>query len=244
VRNIHAFSLIELLVALAVLGVVATIVVPKFLGLREQAQSTAAQQIQKEINVTYANWKAAGGTESRVPNFQKIYEMLTKPIGVLSDSGDGKTTTFRGIVRVTKPTLQDSELSKEIRMTAFSEPPKYANSLAYLDGGAYIGAMTGNGSDPVIVKSEADVANMNWSRVNRGNPSVGSTPLTVKLTVTNGSDTFVYDNIPMVWGSSGTIYAVSSSGAWGRCEYTVVPLSTAPNDPNAGDVLDVEYVSS
>ena len=55
------FSLIELLVALAILAIVSAIVVPKFLNLRSQASDTALQATVAEIQNAYNNWQALGG---------------------------------------------------------------------------------------------------------------------------------------------------------------------------------------
>ena len=61
-KNRHAFSLIELLVALAVLAVVAGIIVPKFLNVRNQAAQTIVAQNIAELNATYQKWTALGGS--------------------------------------------------------------------------------------------------------------------------------------------------------------------------------------
>jgi type IV pilus assembly protein PilA len=56
-----AFSLIELLVALSIIGVVAALVVPNLLGVQSAATATVAQQIQNELNQSLGQWKDAGG---------------------------------------------------------------------------------------------------------------------------------------------------------------------------------------
>lgn len=62
IHNRAAFSLIELLVALSILAVVAAIIVPRFLNVRQSAQDTAAAHTVVEVNNLYNQWVALGGT--------------------------------------------------------------------------------------------------------------------------------------------------------------------------------------
>ncbi len=76
-----AFSLIELLVALSVLALVAAIIVPRFLGIRQSAQDAVAQQMASELNRTFATWQDSGGTIGS-------NAMTSDLLSLLSGSGD------------------------------------------------------------------------------------------------------------------------------------------------------------
>jgi prepilin-type N-terminal cleavage/methylation domain-containing protein len=55
------FSLIELLVALAILAVVSAIIVPKFLNVRDNAGKVVVQKNIDELNAAYSKWVSLGG---------------------------------------------------------------------------------------------------------------------------------------------------------------------------------------
>jgi prepilin-type N-terminal cleavage/methylation domain-containing protein len=76
-RSPNAFSLIELLVALAVLSIVAAIVVPNYIGLQTQAKDIAAKAMADNLNSTYANWIAAGGQSASGAKTSDILNTLT-----------------------------------------------------------------------------------------------------------------------------------------------------------------------
>jgi prepilin-type N-terminal cleavage/methylation domain-containing protein len=61
ISSLKAFSLIELLVALCILTIVATVAIPLFSNLQSEAQTATAGEMTSELNNTYANWKASGG---------------------------------------------------------------------------------------------------------------------------------------------------------------------------------------
>lgn len=90
----RGFSLIELLVAIGILAIVAGVVVPKFLNVQSQAEDTVAKQIQSELNTTYANWKASGGTVTGIPYGSTLLYQLYAPIGSSTKtiSADGTCT--------------------------------------------------------------------------------------------------------------------------------------------------------
>jgi prepilin-type N-terminal cleavage/methylation domain-containing protein len=55
------FSLIELLVALAILAIVSALIVPKFLNIGQSAEQIKALKNISELNSTYNQWSATGG---------------------------------------------------------------------------------------------------------------------------------------------------------------------------------------
>lgn len=64
----YAFSLIELLVALSILAVVAAIIVPRFLNVRQQAAETAALSQKVALQRACQQWLALGGNILETPN--------------------------------------------------------------------------------------------------------------------------------------------------------------------------------
>jgi prepilin-type N-terminal cleavage/methylation domain-containing protein len=85
-----AFSLIELLVALAILAVVSALIIPKFLNVREAAAERTAQAIVKQINKTYLQWIALGGQRNGSSGFQTLCFLSKFPASsTATRTGDG-----------------------------------------------------------------------------------------------------------------------------------------------------------
>lgn len=56
------FSLVELLIALAILAIVVAIIIPKYLNTRRQAMWAIALNMEVDFNKALDNWRALGGT--------------------------------------------------------------------------------------------------------------------------------------------------------------------------------------
>ena len=88
------FSLIELLVAFAIISLVAALIVPKFLNVQQAAKDTVAQQMASELNHVYAGWAGSGGTVSRnVQTSDLLYVLGSQggapPLGRARGAGTG-----------------------------------------------------------------------------------------------------------------------------------------------------------
>jgi prepilin-type N-terminal cleavage/methylation domain-containing protein len=75
----RAFSLIELLVALAILAIVGALVIPKFLNLKDNAADRIAQAQIATINSVYKQWVALGGERNGSTSFETIYFLSKLP---------------------------------------------------------------------------------------------------------------------------------------------------------------------
>jgi len=104
------FSLVEMLVALCIVVIVATIAMPVYSSMQTGAKAEVATQIQTELNNTYVNWKASGGVVagSGSPANADLLKVLTSVGGApFISQHDGYAS------------LQDGGMSSTIR---FSSP--------------------------------------------------------------------------------------------------------------------------
>ncbi len=61
IKSTHGFTLIELMILVAVLGILAALAVPKYLGIRDKAEATAAGTSMKAIADATKHYQAAHG---------------------------------------------------------------------------------------------------------------------------------------------------------------------------------------
>lgn len=117
-----AFSLIELLVALSILAVVAAIIVPRFMGLRDAAQRAVVEQNIGALNSALANWQAAGGTFKPLGTWfdaPNVYNYLA-----LKKAGGGTTSAWYAFYGGSSMT--DTALSAGIGLPA--NPASYGST--------------------------------------------------------------------------------------------------------------------
>ena len=96
-HTVDAFSMAELLIAMGILAVIAGVVVPKLLNVQSQANATIAQQMADQLNKTYAEWKASGGTLSGNTPYASVV------LSLLNDSGGTSTSVTAGGFTATDP---------------------------------------------------------------------------------------------------------------------------------------------
>jgi prepilin-type N-terminal cleavage/methylation domain-containing protein len=99
----RGFSLIELLVALSILAIVAAILVPKFLGVRENAKATAVQSSLDEFNHEVSMWQSLGGQRAASQGVDNPYEAF-RLAQFLATQSDGTSPTRNWPTDGTYPT--------------------------------------------------------------------------------------------------------------------------------------------
>jgi prepilin-type N-terminal cleavage/methylation domain-containing protein len=196
-----AFSLIELLIAIGVLAIVAALIIPKFLNVKSQAQDSVAKQMADQLNTTYANWRASGGTvNSTTPAIADILSMLKTPLGINTQ-----------IPAAPRPAaLKDSGTSNQVRLdlpsdidlttaTGSTSAVYGANFAIFFDGNTF-----------TVVPMSRITSPNNWSLVYDSGSSpivalVSSAPVGYGLTI--------YPN-----GTSKTSYSLYGNGFY-RVDY-------------------------
>lgn len=102
IKRHSGFSLIELLVALSILAVVSALIVPKFLGVRANAQQLVLDANLKEYNNAVSMWQALGGQRATNPDSNEAFK-LVKFLSTQGSSTDPKRG-FNGSDSNTYPT--------------------------------------------------------------------------------------------------------------------------------------------
>jgi prepilin-type N-terminal cleavage/methylation domain-containing protein len=222
-RQSRGFSLVELLVALSILGVVATVVVPKFLNLKNQAVSEAAQQVQSQLNTTYANWKASGGVVDTTNGPVRSSDMLgvllsnTKQSSVTTSTGGRITETdLASLVRISDP----GGLQAVLPPIGSSAPQEAVveNGVTIMFNSSM--ANSGNGiTSPFITTASPSLSTgVVWKKVFDGN-GVLLTTIQNSVNLNGGGNSFSFP-IPAVPNSSGVVYCKASSGVNGLLYYS------------------------
>jgi len=198
-----AFSLIELLVALSILAVVAAIVVPRFLDIQRQAKDTVAAQMASQLNHTYAEWIASGGSVGGNVATADLLTVLTSDGQISVPSHDGYGAVSDGGTSQNIRIATNSELATALASTLNSNTVPYQDSYIFFD----------NTTQQFSTISQSSLEAINWSG------------FLTNFTVPNGTP-MSYNGAPFIINaptspSSGTVvvYGYGGNNQWGKLTY-------------------------
>ncbi len=136
----RGFSLIEILVAICIVVIVATIAVPVYSSLQTDVQQAAAIQIQSELNGAYAKWKDSGGMITANATTSDILWVLSAPTPA---DGSARKSPNGAVV--------DGGVSNLVSVTL----PQGTDLSPYLTSSS-VTVMTG-GPTPFLIESQRDI---------------------------------------------------------------------------------------
>jgi type II secretory pathway pseudopilin PulG len=214
--SVKAFTTIEIMIAICIVVIVATIAVPVYMNLQTQAENTTAVQMESQLNSTYANWKDSGGIVQSAAATSDILSVIGTPTpangglrlspnGFVSDGGISNTISIT-LPLGTPDLTQSSYLPSSVVM---------AGDYVIASGGA-----TPGGSAPIFTVIPAStLANMPW-----GDPTtkfVFKGPMPIPLSLPAYGVTVP---APLTYPDSGTLYGYSG-GVYYKVNYQITNIS-------------------
>jgi prepilin-type N-terminal cleavage/methylation domain-containing protein len=215
----HGFSLIELIVALCIIAIIAAIAIPVYSTVQVQAEDTVAQQMQEELNNTYANWKTNGGSITGTPFGSTILYVLGSSAAITSPVTDssGGSVADNGISSTTRASLPCG--------TPNLNPSVFSPSNVVVSNGYFIGYSSSQDQFSVIPSNS-----IAWG-----------TPVGIPIVYANFTPPNIY-SAPLSYNgvnfgtlvnntTSGTLYGVSGSTYY-QASYTYTgPLAMLNKSP-------------
>lgn len=84
--NACGFSLVEVLVVIAVIGILSALILPQILDVREGSQEAVARQQQSELQTALGNWLVARSSESGgLAAARTVYNGTSGKLGLLEN---------------------------------------------------------------------------------------------------------------------------------------------------------------
>lgn len=202
----QGFSLTELLVALGILGLVAAVIMPKFLNIKNQAAETAAQALASELNRVYGAWAATGGQING--NNVATSDILAVLTGALAPSGTGGGSYS---------SLSETAASKSIRVQAPAGlilPDNLSSTVAYQDGFIAFD----NNTQRFFVSTGNSLNNLNWKPISQSNYTYSSgIGISGYIPVAVGGSYYMVPIKPSLPSTDGYTYA---SNEWKKVNYS------------------------
>lgn len=153
------FSLIELLVALSILAVVAAIIVPKFMNVRNQAVATVVTAQAQQIQQTVQNFISLGGAIGANPDEGGVLAFLNTqsapPAGRLTVSGVTDSTGNFGSNTIMLTIPQTGTYAAGVAGAAqgwyYTAGGGHTTSARYVDGAGAVHLLTINADGSVTL---------------------------------------------------------------------------------------------
>lgn len=99
-RSDSGFTLVELLVTVGIIGILASIAIPKFFDYKRRAYDARAKSDAENVRTAeeayYVDWERYTSTQSRLPGFTTMSTGVTLTLGTANNSQDYSLSTYHG----------------------------------------------------------------------------------------------------------------------------------------------------